>query len=266
LTVFLTGGARRNGIFAALALSAALITKFTGLMLVPFAILLVIGVAAMRVGRYRGLPLRKSLSAAVVLLVLFGVCGAFSINAIYRFEQTGLSVTKILEQSEPMLGGSRKSGGRLLEKKTLLASLPGWLPVPLPYTYLYGLAFVGEHNEGGHSSWFLGESSRRGNPLYFPVMILIKTPIALLAALACALVVALRKRARVELPTFILLAYAGCYLLIAMRASLNIGIRHVLPILPILAIIGGLALLTRGTHSGRGAIVKRWSRWQRVEV
>jgi hypothetical protein len=44
----------------------------------------------------------------------------------------------------------------------------------------------------------------------------------------------------VSLPTVLLAAYAAGIVLMAMRASINIGVRHVLPMIPITALFGAL--------------------------
>jgi hypothetical protein len=44
----------------------------------------------------------------------------------------------------------------------------------------------------------------------------------------------------VSLPTALFTAYAVLLVLLAMRASINIGVRHVLPMMPIMAVLGAL--------------------------
>ncbi|HVZ37536.1 MAG TPA: glycosyltransferase family 39 protein, partial [Polyangiaceae bacterium] len=70
LITFLNGGARWHGAAAALGASAAIVTKYTGLALVPLATLAVFCVMALRAGRYRAMPRSKALLAASTFVVL----------------------------------------------------------------------------------------------------------------------------------------------------------------------------------------------------
>lgn len=79
--------------------------------------------------------------------------------------------------------------------------------------------------------FLLGEFSQGGWPHYNLVALLVKTTLPALVLLLLGLVVALR-RPRFEVVTGFL--FAGSFLLVSAFSSLNLGIRHVLPILPFL--------------------------------
>jgi 4-amino-4-deoxy-L-arabinose transferase-like glycosyltransferase len=240
LVTFLNGGSRWHGAAAAFAVGAGMVTKYTGLMLVPIASLGVLVVAGLRVGRYRGWPLRRALTAAVVYLALSGLAALFVINAAYRFHRSGATAAQMLAWPEPAPDEPRGFGGAVLEKSSILPKLPGWLPIPLPYTYVFGLSVLRAHDAEGHPTVFFGKPMSHGTPAYFPIMLLIKTPLVLMAALGYAGFVFWRRRGRVSLPAALLAAYATCFVLLAMRAALNIGVRHVLPMIPIMALFAGL--------------------------
>lgn len=79
--------------------------------------------------------------------------------------------------------------------------------------------------------FLLGEFSRRGWPYYNLVALVVKTTIPALVLLLLGGVLALRR------PRFEVIAgflFAGMFLLVSAFSSLNLGIRHVLPILPFL--------------------------------
>jgi hypothetical protein len=253
LITFLKGGSRWHGAAAALGVSAAIVTKYTGLALVPLATLAVLCVMALRAGRYRAMPRTKALLGAGTFVVLSAGLALFTINAVYRFEHTGATVAELLNWPEPSEVGSKKNVGKVLESGSFIAKLPGWMPIPLPYTFVFGLAHVQLHSKGGHPSVFFGERTREGHPGYFPTLLLIKTPIVQLLALAWAGVLFCRKRGRVSLPSALLLGYALCFLLLAIRSGINIGIRHVLPLLPILTLFAALG----ATHAWRSISAER---------
>ncbi|HKU40869.1 MAG TPA: glycosyltransferase family 39 protein [Polyangiales bacterium] len=240
LVRFLRGDSRWHGVAAAFAVGAAMVTKYTGLLMVPLASCAVIAVASLRLGRYQQLSRGRALAAGAVYLSLSAAAALFVIDAAYRFERTGLTAAEMLSLPEPASGEGRGFGGDALERASILPKLPGGLPIPLPYTYVFGLAVLRAHDGVGHPTTFLGRTMRHGHPAYFPVMLLIKTPLALLIALGCAAYFALRRRGRLSLASWLLAGYALGLLLLAMRASINIGVRHVLPLMPVLCVLGAL--------------------------
>lgn len=240
LVTFLNGGSRWRGAAASFLVGAAMVTKYSGVMLVPLASLAVFATAGLRVGRYRHRTLLRALGSAAIYLALSGLAALFVINAAYRFERSGATVAQMLARPEPAQDEPRGYGGAVLETSSILPKLPGFLPIPLPYTYVFGLSLLRAHDATGHPTTFFGKPMSDGHPAYFPVMLLIKTPLVLMAALAYAGVVFWRRRGRVSLPAVLLAAYATCFVLLATRAALNIGVRHVLPMIPIMALFAGL--------------------------
>jgi hypothetical protein len=77
--------------------------------------------------------------------------------------------------------------------------------------------------------FLLGEFSRDGWPHYYLVALAVKTPIPVFVLFALAIVPAIRKR-RVEV--MICAAFAVLFLILSSFSSLNLGIRHILPIYP----------------------------------
>jgi hypothetical protein len=104
----------------------------------------------------------------------------------------------------------------------------------LPPQLLEALRGVLAHAEQGHFAYLLGKYSETGWWYYFPVAILVKTPIAQLLLAGFGLV---RRQSRLEL----LLATAPIVLFLvpAMAGSIDIGLRHILMIYPFLAVAAG---------------------------
>src|SRR6185436_3700570 len=105
-----------------------------------------------------------------------------------------------------------------------------YVPLPAPSLPI-GLAQVRLHDRGGHNAFLLGKQSRTGWWYYFPVVFFFKTPLPLLILFACGV--------RRALP-FALIAAA--IMLVAMTASLNIGLRHILPIYAPFCIVAAVAV------------------------
>jgi hypothetical protein len=120
-----------------------------------------------------------------------------------------------------------------------LAPLNQWQG-PLP-TFLSGIERILLVSEGGRPAFLLGEFSSSGFLLYFPIAMLVKTPLLTLAtAVLAAVTLTLLRPARAR-AIFLLIPIAA-YLSISLFSALNVGYRHLLPILPfIYLLIGGLA-------------------------
>jgi 4-amino-4-deoxy-L-arabinose transferase-like glycosyltransferase len=237
---YLAGGSRDHACAAALMGGFALVAKYTGLLVIPIAGLIVVLAVLLRLGRYATATRWQALRSGLLLLTLSAATMLFVVNAAYRFEYTGATAAEMLSLPEPAPGIERGFGGDLLERHSFLTAVPSRLPIPLPYTYVFGLTSLRSHADGGHPTTFFGESMSHGHLAYFPVMLLIKTPSLILLGLLAALLELLRRRGRVSPFAFALALFAGVVLAIAMRTSINIGVRHVLPTMPVLALLGAL--------------------------
>ena len=113
--------------------------------------------------------------------------------------------------------------GRLAENGPLLPATP----------YLEGILAILNFSAGGRPAYLLGQYADGGWWYYFLVAFAVKTPLATLAALLWATGTAIRRFHRDDLW---LLIPPIAYFLLSMTSSLNIGYRHLLPILPFLAV------------------------------
>lgn len=105
------------------------------------------------------------------------------------------------------------------------------LPVPAG-EYLEGFRSVIRHNRFGQISFFLGQISRRGFKLYYPVAILLKWPIIVLALFAVAGVLAGLKLLPLPTGWWVIISFPALYLGFAIFSRFDIGDRHALPIYP----------------------------------
>jgi hypothetical protein len=147
------------------------------------------------------------------------------------------------------------------------ATLSGF-PIPAK-AYLDGLQFARTTVTNGRSAFLLGMYSETGWWYYFPVAFLVKTPLPTLLLLVCAVVFVVRTRAWKQ--SAILLTPVVIYFALAMTSPLEIGYRHLLPILPMLFIfIGQLAIskarsgVDRQEKAGGSASKLAWMKWAAV--
>lgn len=175
----------------------------------------------------RALLLCRDAALAVLVAIL-------SINAVYQFYDTGLSVSEIIDHRVPP-GEFVK---QLHEDDLTLRAFPPAVPVPVPYTYIYSLEFVKAHNEHGHPSYFNGEKRNKGTPGYFPLLLGLKLPTGMLALLLLGVSLATKRRFRnLPLDVWLHAYFVLAYIALTFNSQINIGVRHALPVVPSLAIL-----------------------------
>jgi 4-amino-4-deoxy-L-arabinose transferase-like glycosyltransferase len=127
-------------------------------------------------------------------------------------------------------------------------------PVTRPLgQYVLGVLMVQQRSAGGNTNFFLGKVSGIGSHWYFPLMYLLKEPLALHILTLIALMAGaarIRVGAGGEPPArrirrwiaghfaeFACLVVIAVYWAISVKSPLNIGVRHVLPTFPFIYIL-----------------------------
>jgi hypothetical protein len=136
----------------------------------------------------------------------------------------------------------------VMRRTPTTARLVGWADAYhlLPNAYAQGF-LLGQAKAQMRGAFLAGQYSASGWWYYFPVAFLLKTPVTIILLLAGGLAVcAIRWREFITVPLFILLP-AALYLGAAMAQKLNIGLRHILPLYPLVLLIAaaGIAELLR---------------------
>jgi hypothetical protein len=102
-----------------------------------------------------------------------------------------------------------------------------------------GVAALTDISRTGLPSYFMGEIREDGWWFFFPVMIAVKTPLPFLALFLAGAVAAARERRR--RPALLATAAGTAAILaVAMTSRLNIGLRHVLAIYPLMSVVAGV--------------------------
>ena len=124
---------------------------------------------------------------------------------------------------------------------------PGGMPVPAPALFKGLGVFLG-HGAHGHAAFLLGQTSTTGWWYYFPVALAVKTPLPLLIFSivgVIATIPAIRRRDfDPVIPLMVIVAVLG----VGMAVNVDIGIRHILPLYPFMAMLaarGAIDLWTR---------------------
>jgi hypothetical protein len=152
---------------------------------------------------------------------------------------------------------------------TLTATFPNWtqplvkathsrlnfsLPVPAG-EFIAGFRDVALHNAHGQPAFFLGRTSPTGGwKAYYPVTILLKWPIVLLALSLTGLLLVLLKRVKVSSDFWIISSFPAVYFVMALFAHFNLGERHILPLYPF-ALLFAAAVWQRVSPQRGGRVV-----------
>lgn len=236
----------RSGALAGLCSGLALVAKFNGVLLAPIYAALAVADAALRGGD----GVRTARFGRNILLCLWQVpVGMMIIWAFFsfRFDVAGAGappLDKLAWDWDQMLGliGWKAAFIRFATEHRLL-----------PYGWIYGLTNV-LSGAAARPAFLAGENSIHGWREFFPVLLLTKTPLSFLIAIALAGATGLwrwrmaspsgrRERLLFWTP---LVVPAAIVFLTAVFSHLNIGHRHILAVYPVLFIAAGTLVTGSG--------------------
>ena len=219
LDLFLDKPMLRTGAFLGLAIGIGLLAKYSFIVFFPICAIFAIIARKPRHFAWRGALLAMFVAAFVVWAGYrfdFRTAGQYGGNdGLYSFEQASPKIVSKLARS-------------IAER----------VPIPAP-GFFVGLGLLKLHDAVGHDSFLLGETRRDGWWYYFPVVFFYKTPIPyMLLALWGAIATAV-KRERVLICALLM---AAAIMGIATTSSINIGVRHILPMYVPLSFIAAYAI------------------------
>ena len=262
---FLVDGRWRTAAFCGALTGIAITTKYNAVLLVPIYVLLYL-VRWWQQASNLEERVRYSRGRLIWSMLLVGAASFLMVYAVFGFE------------TEPWLSPARMIRPMTLSRRLAvepdsfgrvghwLLQHPGNMPtaefllqrMPIPAPSLFrGLVVLSTHQIVGHPSYFLGMYSSRGWWYYFPVVMAVKTPtgmlmLFLLAMMASAMVLfrdgtraAMNNLRRLNQDWYALAVPSLFYLAICLRANINIGIRHVLPVYPLVFIWCAAVLFSR---------------------
>jgi hypothetical protein len=236
---FLRNPRKRNIILAGLSFGAAMLCKFSLVLLVPFFALITLIWASVC---SQNKPKTKTIFKYIGLALLVGIIGMILIWPVYQYHVWDYPPAKQVKDTEFLLSsfGNRN-----------LANLVAWAadkPIIRAYAqYALGLLLVMQRGAGGHTTYFLGEISAAGWKNYFPIVYAIKVPLAFHILTVFSLLYAawLIKKpfwqnafsrfvdwTKNHFTELSLLLFIGIYWAASLYANLNIGVRHLLPAFP----------------------------------
>lgn len=220
---------RWNAGWVGLAVSAALLTKFSAIALVPVVMVWMIATAWKR-------RVRWYLALADLALIPLLFWGLVWLTYFFR------SPVRFTPEEA---GGAGTLVKAVIGWEPPLAQMVNWSGSFLPIAYLKGLYMVIEGGRDGRAMFLLGTHYGNGQWFYFPVIFLLKTQLMALVVGAVGLGLAIPKLFRPRqwsAVTWLLLLSGGVFLTLALGSKLNLGIRHISPLMPLFAVASGVVL------------------------
>lgn len=241
------------------------------------------------VGIFAGLTILAKLSAVGFLIVncllIMMIYGLYLLRKSKPVEQQIVPTTKTWLASTSVIlllgaltvwGGYRFSVGHLLkfedrphEKIDHIVGTQGGLhelayfvtekaPVPAP-EFLIGVRDFFSRNDQGHLAFFMGDIRTDGWWYYFPVILVFKTPLPFLFLSAAGILIIFKtvyREGGKSLPVFVpALAVVGI-LFVGLSGSVNNGLRQIISIYPLLAIIASYGAVRWVSARGELQVLK----------
>ncbi len=204
---------------AGVAFAAALLTKYTAVILAPIFVVLAV-IAWWRHGRFASRQSARSVFGNVCLFLVV---------------TWGIVLLLYVPHWSPPPPIAVEDAQRLL--------VPDWFRafrlVLIPRDFFKGFTIMFMHVFAGHQGYLLGQWSETGWWYYYPVAILVKTPVALLLLLVSVIALAIERIRTCSFAEATPLIAAAIYFGCAIANKADIGIRHILPVYPLLAVVIG---------------------------
>lgn len=232
---FLKNQTRKNLIIAGVAFGIAQLLKFSLVILAPIYLLLAVLWIILEKWSF------KSLLKMISKIILIGIVGLLIIWPVYQFHVWNYPSERQFQDTNFILSsfGFRPAADFViwLSDKPVLRAVG---------QYFFGILMVVQRASGGNTTYFMGAVSSSASPVYFPLLYLLKEPLAFHLLTLMALIFAIRNilRAReksLRIATewmrdnFAVIAsiiFIAVYFFQSITSNLNIGIRHIIPALP----------------------------------
>ncbi len=125
-------------------------------------------------------------------------------------------------------------------EQALALGVPGWFtafrPLLIPSDFFKALGLTLGHAKEGHEAFLMGNWSHSGWWYYYPVTLVAKSPLAFVILIVLAGIVFARSFQSARPAEKTVWIAALVYLFIGMTSNVNVGIRHILPVVALLCV------------------------------
>ena len=224
-----------RGALLGTAAALAVLSKFSALLLGPACGLAMVA-CYFAARRKAALPAQEG--RRVLTLMLAGILAFLLVWGGYRFS---FHITSKAARPHENIDRIVGTTGTL---HTVAYFAAEHVPIPAP-EFFKGVNFQRLHNEKGSASYLFGEARQGGWRYFFPLVLAIKSPLPFLILVAIGFfslgMVGFRGA---DWRALAAAAMAVVLLLIAMTSRINLGVRLILPIYPLLGIVAALGAVT----------------------
>jgi hypothetical protein len=230
----------RNAMLLGFSFGLALSVKFSAVLLAP-----VVAMATLW-----ACHARKSWRTAMLLVLIVAASSVVVVELSYALANTRYDSAAGRESLRSYCRGRATlvTEDRLRELEPTVLALEEIHP-PLAQWLIGFVGVTVQNSIGVYASYAFGDIRPSGRWWYFPVLLVTRTPVVILIGAVAAVVGLIRRRARdgttrTELSRVVWLEIliVAPYLAVAMTSSYNLGIRHLLPITPVVYLPVVLAL------------------------
>ncbi len=249
---FLKSPTKKNIILAGLIFGIVMLFKFSLILLIPFFAIITLVYAWVKGEKNYIFNILKY----VGLALLVGTIGmVFIIFPVYQYHVLNYPVERQVRDTQFLLSST------VIPKP--LTDLNIWMasnPILRPFSqYLLGLLLAVNRGTGGNTTYFLGEVSAAGWVQYFPIVYLLKEPLAfhVLTLIAVLFLSYSIKRPFwqksfsrfknwiiAHFTEFAFLLWLFIYWGTSLSSNLNIGVRHLLPTFPFIYILVSFGIVS----------------------
>jgi hypothetical protein len=271
---FIESPTKKHLWYAGLSFGVAQIIKFSAPLLIPFFIFLGIVLWLRDTTIYwKDSPRKDKIKRLIKegwyyfknIILIFAIGYIFIVYPVYFLFTARYPIQKQVSDTTTILqsfGGAQTPSNQMCHGMRCLADLDIAMaknPISRPYAqYMLGILMVMQRVDGGNTIYFMGHVVQSGGWLYFPIIYLLKEPlptlIIVLTALISSLWIIIKKiikaRGRIkkyfieylklDFASFALLSFVIFYWAYSMQSTLNIGIRHLMPTIPLIYILSAI--------------------------
>ncbi|MDI6717824.1 MAG: glycosyltransferase family 39 protein [Patescibacteria group bacterium] len=277
---FLENKSGKNFLISGVFLGIAQLMKFSAVLLLPLFVFLFLAYSFAK--SFKGYEsffgkllefIKQSLAHIGLFIGIFTVAFAL-VYAVYfvftvnypikkQVSDTSFILTSFADGPDPSWSTCKPNSDISLSRRArCLANVNIWMAGNKVFRpigeYMLGVLMVMQRSSGGNTSYFLGEVSASGWWYYFPAVFLLKEPLPSLILIALAILLATFKFIKnfrysgikqrlfnyIELnfAEFSMLSFVVFYWLYSIKSPLNIGVRHILPTIPLIYILSAQAI------------------------
>ncbi|NTW13706.1 MAG: glycosyltransferase family 39 protein [Candidatus Moranbacteria bacterium] len=273
----------KNTFLFGIFLGIAQLTKFSAVLLFPYIALVILIYALTRpkpdkIHTSRFAFSMKQLFSYILLYIAAIIICFIVVWALYFLNTINEPGTKIAENAQFVFSQDNLAAQFAASTVTTLSGSIFGKPFA---QYLLGVFMVFARVAGGNTHYFLGEVTNQASPWYFPVVFMTKETIPFLFLLFSTATYTLFRIGRsftetstrkwhaliahsfqTHISQYAMFGFAAFYAIISITGNLNIGFRHLFPILPFLYVLIAKVVFDfmrrkgfQGEHASRAALL-----------